>query len=95
MEFHRGKEFIPQETELQDIIEKEANEASSTTAPRIGILAIITSPDFLRPFKCVAVLSILLHLSGVFMIIYYSTSFFEGCLCFYNKFEWTYINILT
>ena len=78
MELYRGKEFLPRETELRDIImEKEANEAFSSTSPNNGKLAILTSIDFLKPFKCVAVLYILLSMSGLFIITNYSASFFE------------------
>ena len=78
MELYRGKEFLPRETELRDIImQKEANEASLSTFPHNGKLAILKSPDFLRPFKCVAVLYILLSMSGLFIITNYSASFFE------------------
>ena len=75
MKFYRGKEFQPQEKELQAIIEKEVNETTSTN---IGRLTIFKSPHFLRPFKCVVVMYVLLNLSGAFIITGYSASYFEG-----------------
>ena len=79
MEFYRGKEFQPQETELQAILEKETNEASLTAKPHsYGLLTMLKSPDFLRPFKCVGVMYILLSLSGIGIINSFSASFFEG-----------------
>ena len=78
MEFYRGKAFLPRETELRDIImEKEAIEATSKSAACKSQLSILMSLDFLRPFKCVAVLYVLLSLSGLFIITNYSASFFE------------------
>ena len=79
MEFYRGKEFQPQETELQAIIDKEANEASSNTKSKsYNLLTILKSQDFLRPFKCVGVLYILLDLSGFYIIQSFTASYFEG-----------------
>ena len=66
MELYRGKEFLPRETELRDIImEKEANEATLKSSACKSQLAILMSLDFFRPFKCVAVLYVLLSLSGL------------------------------
>ena len=79
MKFYRGKEFQPQETELQAIIDKEANEASSNTKTHsYNTLTILKSHDFLRPFKCIGVIYVLLALSGSYIIRTFTASFFEG-----------------
>ena len=78
MAFYRGKELQPEDTELQEIIDKEANMTSLTTSSHsFGLLTVLTSPDFLRPFKCVGVIKILMGLSGFTIIPTYTASFFE------------------
>ena len=86
MAFYRGKESHSQEIELQSIVEKESSEASSTSNQHFcGRLQILKSPAFLRPFKCVGVIYILLQMSGIFIIASYSASFLEAWwhLCTY------------
>ena len=88
MAFYRGKEFHSQENELQSIIEREGNEASSPPNKNFfGRLQILKSPAFLRPFKCVGVIYILLNLSGIFIIASYSATFLEArrrwCMLFF------------
>ena len=79
MKFYRGKEFQPQETELQAIIDKEANAASSNTkANSYNLRTILMSQDFLRPFKCIGVIYVLMGLSGPYIIKTFTASFFEG-----------------
>ena len=58
MEFYRGKEFKPLEIELHAIIEREEKEYSSKKNPHFfSWLTIFKSPEFVRPFKCVVLLS--------------------------------------
>ena len=74
MKFYRGNEFQAREKELQEIIDKEVNETTSSTK---GRLAIFKSPHFLRPFKCIGVIYVLLALSGSYIIRTFTASFFE------------------
>ena len=79
MAFYRGKEFHSQEIELQSIVESEANRASSNPNPHFcGRFEILKSPAFLRPFKCVGLIYILMNLSGISIIDTYSASFLEA-----------------
>ena len=79
MAFYRSKEFHSQEIELQSIVEREANRASSDPNPHFwGRLQILKSPVFLRPFKCVGMIYILLNMSGTVLIISYTASFLEA-----------------
>ena len=79
MAFYRGKEFHSQEIELQSIVEREANRASSNPNPHFcGRLQILKSPAFLRPFKCVGLIYMLTSLSGIPIIRGYSASFLEA-----------------
>ena len=80
MTFYRGKEFHSREIELQSIVEREAKEASSNPKSNFfgRLLMILKSPAFLRPFKCVGVIYILLNMSGMFIIASYSASFLEA-----------------
>ena len=71
MAFYRGNKLQPEDTELQEIIDKEANSHS------FGLLEVIKSSKFLRPFKCVGVIYILSGLSGYAVINVYTASFFE------------------
>ena len=66
MVFYRGKENHDQKTELQAIIKKEANEASSISKLDVhGRIHILKSSAFLRPFICVGVTYFLLNMSGM------------------------------
>ena len=79
MEFYRGTEFERLETELKAIIDKKENDASLTKHQNcFSGITIFKSPEFLRPFKCVAGMEILLSLSGLWIMVKYSASYFEG-----------------
>ena len=78
MAFYRGKECCHKENELQAIMEKEANEISSTTnLDFFGRLTILKSQAFLRPFKCAGVIFILNNMTGIFIILTFSASFLK------------------
>ena len=79
MAFYRGKQDHDQNTELQAIIEREANGASSTSKlDVIGQLQILKSPAFLGPFISVGVTYILLNISGIIICAgAYTASFLE------------------
>ena len=84
MAFYRGKEFHSQEIELQSIVEKEANRASSNQNQNFcGRLQILKTTEFLRPFKCVGLIYILMNMSGITIILSYTATFLEArqCLC--------------
>ena len=82
MAFYRGKEFHSQEIELQSIVEREANRVSSNPNTHFwGRLQILKTTEFLRPFKCVGVIYILLNISGVPIILSYTAIFLEARQC--------------
>ena len=79
MAFYRGKEFHSQEIELQSIVEREANRVSSNPNTHFwGRLQILKTTEFLRPFKCVGVIYILMHMSGISIILSYTAIFLEA-----------------
>ena len=79
MAFYRGKDFHSQEIELQSMVENEANRISSNPNPNFcGRLQVLKSPAFLRPFKCVGPIYMLLNMSGIFIIVSYTASFLEA-----------------
>ena len=78
MAFYRGEECCFKEDELQAIMEKEANEPSSTSNLHFwGRLTILKSQAFLRPFMCAGVIFILNNLTGIFIIVTFSASFLK------------------
>ena len=79
MAFYSGKESHSQEIELQSIVEREANRASSNPNPHFcGRLQTLKSPAFLRPFKCIGLIYILNSMSAIPIIRSYSASFLEA-----------------
>ena len=84
MAFYSGKECHSLEIELQSIVESEANRASSNPNPHFcGRLQILKTTEFLRPFKCVGLIYILMNMSGITIILSYTATFLEArqCLC--------------
>ena len=81
MIFYRGKGFQGLENELQSIIELEVDKESSGIAKPgfMGRLQILKSPAFLKPFKCVGVIFLLMNMSGIYIIFSYTATFLEVC----------------
>ena len=78
MIFYRGKDFTELEKELQEIIELAEN---NPDLEKESLFQVFKSPDFLRPFKCVGLLTILLNMSVVLVIDEYTHIFLEVQKC--------------
>ena len=77
MIFYRGKGHREWERELQSIIEQAEQSDSQNKITIHGILQVLMSPAFLKPFRCIGILEIMYMMSGISLITTYTNTFLE------------------
>ena len=77
MIFYRGNNNREWEGELDSIIEQAEKSDNMEETSLWGYLQALKSPAFLRPFRCVGVLYMIYNMSGILILVNYTTTFLE------------------
>ena len=78
--FYRGKDMSNWESELQSITEMAENRLNNNKKYDDSIcsdLHFLTSPDFLRSFGCVGILTMIYNVCGIPTMSTYTNTFME------------------